>query len=74
VVSPVAQYVLGRLPINVFQVDVVGEKKVELIGRERDIGLREAVSVEAQSWGLKSPDNHEELMELVELWKLLEEV
>jgi hypothetical protein len=51
---------------------MMGEKKVKLDERERgDLGLREATLVEAQSLGLNPQDNHEELMEFVELWKLL---
>jgi hypothetical protein len=46
---------------------MLGEKKVKLNGRERDLGSCKAVSVEAQSRGLNPRDNHEELMEFVEL-------
>jgi hypothetical protein len=46
---------------------MLGEKKVELDGRERDLSLREAVLVEVRSQGLNPQDNHEELMEFVEL-------
>jgi hypothetical protein len=47
------------------------EKKIELNGRERNLGLCEAVLAEAQSQGLNPRDDHEELMEFIELWKLL---
>jgi hypothetical protein len=47
------------------------EKKIELDGRERDLGLREAVLIEAQSQGLNPWDDHEELMEFIKVWKLL---
>jgi hypothetical protein len=46
---------------------MLGEKKVELDGRERDLNLLEAALVEAQSRGLNPWDNHEELMEFIEL-------
>jgi hypothetical protein len=46
---------------------MLGEKKVELDGRERDLSLREAVLAEVRSQGLNPQDNHEELMEFVEL-------
>jgi hypothetical protein len=52
---------------------MLGEKKVEINGRERDLGLREAVLVEAQSWELNPQDNHEQLMEFIDLRKLLKE-
>jgi hypothetical protein len=41
--------------------------------RERDMGLRETVLVEAQTRGLNPRDNHNELMELVELQRLLQD-
>jgi hypothetical protein len=53
---------------------MLGEKKVELDGRERDLGLREVALVEAQSRGLNPRDNHEELMEFVELRMLLKDI
>jgi hypothetical protein len=46
---------------------MLGEKKVELDGRERDLNLLAAALVEAQSRGLNPWDNHEELMEFIEL-------
>jgi hypothetical protein len=46
---------------------MLGEKKIELDGRERDLSLREAVLAEVRSQGLNPQDNHEELMEFVEL-------
>jgi hypothetical protein len=46
---------------------MLGEKKVELDGRERDLSLREAVLAEVRSQGLNPQDNHEELMEFIEL-------
>jgi hypothetical protein len=52
---------------------MLGEKKVEIHGREQDLDLSEAALVEAQSWGLNHRDNHEELMEFVELQKLFKE-
>jgi hypothetical protein len=53
---------------------ILGEKMVKLDGRERDLGLLEATLVEKQSWGLNHQDNREELMEFVELWRLLKDV
>jgi hypothetical protein len=52
---------------------MLGEKKVELNGRERDLSLCEATLVEAQSWGLNPWDNREELMEFIELRRLLQD-
>jgi hypothetical protein len=52
---------------------ILGEEKVELDKRERDMGLRETVLVEAQTRGLNPRDNHNELMELVELQRLLQD-
>jgi hypothetical protein len=52
---------------------ILGEKKVELNRRERDLDLHGAVLVEAQSRGLNPWDNCEEPMEFVELRKLLKE-
>jgi hypothetical protein len=49
------------------------EEKVELNGREKDLDLREAVLAEAQSRGLNPRDHHEELMEFIELRRLLKE-
>jgi hypothetical protein len=46
---------------------MLGEKKVQLDRSAWDLDLREAALVEAQSLGLNSQDNCEELMELVEL-------
>jgi hypothetical protein len=43
------------------------EKKIELDGRERDLGLHEAVLTEAQSQGLNPWDDHEELMEFIKV-------
>jgi hypothetical protein len=42
---------------------MMGEKKVELDGRKRDLDLCEAALAEAQSRGLNPWDNHEGLME-----------
>jgi hypothetical protein len=53
---------------------VLGEKKVELNGREWDLGLCEAMLVEAQSPGLNPWDNREELMEFVKLQRLIKDV
>jgi hypothetical protein len=53
--------------------NMMGENKVELDGREWDLTLREAVLVEAQSQGLNPRDNHKELMEFVELRRLLQD-
>jgi hypothetical protein len=39
-----------------------------------DLAFCEAVLIEAQAWGLNPQDNHEELMEHVELHRCLEEV
>jgi hypothetical protein len=46
---------------------ILGEKKVELDGKERDLELREAALVEAQSRGLNPQDSHNELMEFIVL-------
>jgi IMP dehydrogenase/GMP reductase len=46
---------------------MLGEQKVHLDERDWDLDLREAVMVEAQSQGLNPRDNHEELMEIIEL-------
>jgi hypothetical protein len=53
---------------------MMGEKKVELNGRERDLNLREAVLVEAQTQGLNPQDNNDEPMEVVDLQRLLQDV
>jgi hypothetical protein len=52
---------------------MLGEMKVQLDRRERDLGLCEAALVEEQSRGLNPWDNREELTELVELRRRLEE-
>jgi hypothetical protein len=52
---------------------MLGEKKVEFNGRERDLRLCEAVLAEAQSQGLNSWDNCEELMEVIKLQRLLQD-
>jgi hypothetical protein len=52
---------------------MLGEKKVELKGRERDLVLREAALAEAHTRGLNPRDNHDELMEFVELQRLLQD-
>jgi hypothetical protein len=49
------------------------EKKVELDRRERDLSLREAMLAEAQSQRQNPQDNREELMEFVELRRLLQD-
>jgi hypothetical protein len=53
--------------------DALSEKKVKLDRRERDLNLHKAVLAEAQSRGLSPRDNREELMELVELRRLLQD-
>jgi hypothetical protein len=53
---------------------ILREKKVELIGREWDLGSREATLAEVQSRGLNPWDNREELMEFVELRRLLTDI
>jgi hypothetical protein len=50
---------------------MLGEKKVELDEREQDLSLCEATLVEARPRGLNPWDNHEELMEFIELRRLL---
>jgi hypothetical protein len=45
---------------------MLGERMVELDGREHDLELRAAALAEAYAW-----DNHDELMEFIELCKLL---
>jgi hypothetical protein len=52
---------------------MLGEKKVELDGREQDLDLCEVALTEAQTRGLNPPDDHEELMEFVELQRLLQD-
>jgi hypothetical protein len=52
---------------------MLGEKKVELDGRERDLSLYEEALVEAQSQGPNPWDNRDELMEFIELQKLLKD-
>jgi hypothetical protein len=44
---------------------------VEINGREQDLSLCETTLVEAQSQGLNSRENREELMEFIELRRLL---
>jgi hypothetical protein len=46
---------------------MLGERKEELDGRERDLELHAAVLAEAQAWGLNPWDNRDNLMELIEL-------
>jgi hypothetical protein len=53
---------------------MLGEKKVQLDGREWDLDLHEATLVESQFHGLNSQDNCEGLMKLIELWRHLKEV
>jgi hypothetical protein len=53
--------------------DALSEKKVELDRRERDLNLHKAALAEAQSRGLSPRDNREELMELIELRRLLQD-
>jgi hypothetical protein len=50
---------------------MLGEKKVELNGREWDLTVHKVALVEARSRGLNPHDNREKLMEFVELWRLL---
>jgi hypothetical protein len=52
---------------------MLGEKNVELNRREQDLDMREVALVEAQSRGLNPWDNHEELMEFIELRNFLKE-
>jgi hypothetical protein len=54
---------------------ILGEKMVELDGGERDLSLRGAMLVDAQSRGLTPPpwDKCEELMEFIELRRLLQD-
>jgi hypothetical protein len=52
---------------------MLGEKKVQLNGREWDLGLHDAALVEALSQGLNPWDKREGLMELVEFQRHLEE-
>jgi hypothetical protein len=51
--------------------NMLGEKKVELIRGERNQDLREAALAEVQTWGLNPHDDQEELMEFIELQRLL---
>jgi hypothetical protein len=50
---------------------LLGEKKVELEGKEWELELREVALAEAQSRGLNPRDNCDELMEFIELRRLL---
>jgi hypothetical protein len=52
---------------------MLGEKTVRLDGRERDLVLHDAVLAEAQIQGLNPQDNHDELMEFVEVRRLLQD-
>jgi hypothetical protein len=52
---------------------MLGEKKVQLDERERDLEVRKVSMVEPQSWGLNPRDNYEELMEFIELRRHLKE-
>jgi hypothetical protein len=52
---------------------MLGEKNVELDGRERDLELCEATLAEAQTGGLHPRDNRDELAEFFELRRLLGE-
>jgi hypothetical protein len=52
---------------------VLGEKKVELDGREQDLAFCEVALAEVQARGHNPRDDHEELMELIELWRLLQD-
>jgi hypothetical protein len=52
---------------------MLGEKKVELDGRERDLELCMAMLAEAQTRGLNPWVNHNEMMEYVELRRLLKD-
>jgi hypothetical protein len=52
---------------------MLGEKKFQLDKKERDLAWQETVLTEAQAQGLNPRDNWEELMELVELPKHLDE-
>jgi hypothetical protein len=51
--------------------NMLGERKEEPNGRERDLELRVAALVEAQALGPNPRDNCDELMEFVELCGLL---
>jgi hypothetical protein len=53
---------------------MLGENKVELDGRERDLDLCEAMLAEAQNRGLNPRENRDELMEFVELRRLLQDI
>jgi hypothetical protein len=49
---------------------MLGEKKVQHNGREWGLGLHEAALVEVQSLGFNPLHNHQDPMELVQLWRL----
>jgi hypothetical protein len=53
---------------------MLGEKKVEHDGREWDLVLHEAVLAQAQYLGLNPRDDHDELLEFIELQRLLKDV
>jgi hypothetical protein len=46
--------------------EMLGEKKVELDGREWNLELRKAALAKGQTRGLKPRDNRDELMEFIE--------
>jgi hypothetical protein len=50
---------------------ILGEKKVKLDGREQDLELREVALVEAQTQGLNPRGHCNELMEFVDLQRIL---
>jgi hypothetical protein len=49
------------------------EKKVKLGGREWDLEVRKAALAEAQTWGLNPRVNHDDLIEFIELQRLLQD-
>jgi hypothetical protein len=53
---------------------MLGEKTEELGRRELELELRAVALAEAQAWGLNPWDNHDELMELIELRGSLRDV
>jgi hypothetical protein len=50
---------------------MLGEMRASLDERERDLELRLVALAEAQDRGIKPRDNHDELMEFVEIRQLL---
>jgi hypothetical protein len=53
---------------------MLGEKRAKLDEWEQDLELHATALVEAQAWGINPWDNHDELMEFIELRPLLQDI